>query len=358
MKYRQNLAVGLVTMVSAMSLFLLVAELPAQSPVRGQSIPGMVSIEGMTVPDIGPLPASVLTPSGNLNYKAKVDLGKQLYFDGRLSKNGAVSCAFCHNPFTGFADPRQTSIGVGGGVGGRQAPTVYNTGFLPLQFWDGRAGSLEEQAIGPIQNPVEMAETHENVVKKLGKIKGYQQQFRSAFGTDVNLQGIAEAIAAYERTVLSTNSSFDKYVSGDAKAMDEATIRGMALFKGKARCILCHNGPNFTDNQFHNLGVPQEGPMKEDLGRFYVTRQERDKGAFKTPTLRSITETAPYMHDGVFKTLEEVVEFLDKGGGKNSNLSALMKPLGLTKEEKADLIAFLKALSGEKIKFEMPKLPK
>jgi cytochrome c peroxidase len=140
--------------------------------------------------------------------------------------------------------------------------------------------------------------------------------------------------------------------------MDEATIRGMALFKGKARCILCHNGPNFTDNQFHNLGVPQEGPMKEDLGRFYVTRQERDKGAFKTPTLRSITETAPYMHDGVFKTLEEVVEFLDKGGGKNSNLSALMKPLGLTKEEKADLIAFLKALSGEKIKFEMPKLPK
>lgn len=326
----------------------------AQSPASA----GTVVVEGITVPDIGPLPTSVPIPATNLNYKAKVDLGKQLYFDGRLSKNNAISCAFCHNPFTGFADPRQTSIGVGGGIGGRQAPSVYNTGFIPLQFWDGRAGSLEEQAIGPIVNPVEMAETHENVVKKLGKIKGYQQQFRAVFGTEVNLQGIAEAIAAYERTVISTNSAFDKYVLGDAKAMDESAIRGMSLFKGKARCILCHNGPNFTDNQFHNLGVPQAGPMKEDLGRFYVTRQERDKGAFKTQTLRSISETAPYMHDGVFKTLEEVVDFLDQGGGQNQNLSPLMKPLGLTQQEKADLIAFLKALTGEPIKFEMPKLPK
>jgi cytochrome c peroxidase len=182
---------------------------------------GTVIVEGMTVPDIGPLPTVVPIPATNLNYTAKVDLGKQLYFDGRLAKDGAVSCAFCHNPFTGFADPRQTSIGVGGGVGGRQAPTVYNTGFIPLQFWDGRAGSLEEQAIGPIHNPVEMAETHENVAKKLSKIKGYQQQFRTVFGTDVNLQGIAEAIAAYERTVVSTNSPFDKYVMGDSKAMDE-----------------------------------------------------------------------------------------------------------------------------------------
>mgnify|MGYP002400075741 CR=1 FL=1 len=329
-------------------------------PSQAQSLTasGTVTVDGVTVPDIGQLPTVVLIPPGNLNYVAKVELGKQLYFDGRLSKNNAIACAFCHNPFTGFADPRQTSIGVGGGIGGRQAPTVYNTGFIPLQFWDGRAGSLEEQAIGPIVNPVEMAETHENVVKKLGKIKGYQQQFRAVFGTDVNLQGIAEAIAAYERTVVSTDSAFDKYVSGDTKAIDEAAIRGMALFKGKARCILCHNGPNFTDNDFHNLGVPQVGPMKEDHGRFYVTRLERDKGAFKTPTLRSITETAPYMHDGVFKTLEEVVEFLDQGGGTNPNLSPLMKPLGLTQPEKADLIAFLKALTGEKVTFEMPKLPK
>jgi cytochrome c peroxidase len=319
---------------------------------------GLITVDGITVPDIGPMPTVVPIPATNLSYKAKVDLGKQLYFDGRLSKSNAISCAFCHNPMTGFADPRQTSIGVGGGVGGRQSPTVYNTGHNPLQFWDGRAGSLEEQAIGPIANPVEMAETHENVVKKLGKIKGYQEQFRAVFGTEVNLQGIAEAIAAYERTIVSTNSAFDKYVLGDSKAMDESAVRGMSLFKGKARCVLCHNGPNFTDNQFHNLGVAQVGPMKEDLGRYYVTRQEKDKGAFKTPTLRSITETAPYMHDGVFKTLEEVVDFLGQGGGQNPNLSPMVKPLELTQPEKADLIAFLKALTGEPIKFEMPKLPK
>ena len=329
-----------------------------QASPSGHAPHGTVTIDGVTVPDVGPLPTVVPIPSSNLNYTAKIELGKQLYFDGRLSKNNAISCAFCHNPGTGFADPRQTSIGVGGGVGGRQSPTVYNTGLNHVQFWDGRARSLEEQAIGPIHNPVEMAETHEHVVAKLGKIKGYQQQFRAVFGTDVNLQGIAEAIAAYERTVLSTNSAFDKYVLGAQKAMDEAAVRGLALFKGKARCILCHNGPNFTDNQFHNLGVPQVGPMKEDLGRFAVSRAEKDRGAFKTPTLRSITETAPYMHDGAFKTLEEAVEFMDQGGGSNPNLSPLVKPLNLTAEEKSDLVAFLKALAGEPIPFSMPKLPK
>ena len=317
----------------------------------------LVTVEGLAIPEIGPLPTSVPIPSTNLNYKAKVKLGKQLFFDGRLSKNGAISCAFCHNPGTGFADPRQTSIGIGGGVGGRQAPTVLNTAFNHLQFWDGRAGSLEEQAIGPIHNPIEMGETHENVVAKLGRIKGYQKQFQAVFGTDVNLQGMAEAIAAYERTVISTDSDFDDYVMGDQRAMTESAIRGMGLFKGKARCILCHNGPNFTDNRFHNLGVPQVGPMKEDFGRYYVTRDEHDKGAFKTPTLRSIAETAPYMHDGVFKTLEEVVDFLDDGGGANANLSPLVRKLGLSKEEKADLVEFLKALSGEQPKFVMPKLP-
>ncbi len=317
----------------------------------------MIEVDGMTVPDIGPLPTVVPIPPTNLSYKAKVELGKQLYFDGRLSKNGAVSCAFCHIPDAGFADPRQFSFGVGGKKGGRQAPTVFNTAFNPTQFWDGRAGSLEEQAIGPIHNPVEMAETHENVVAKLNKIKGYRNQFRAVFGTDVSLQGIAEAIAAYERTIISTNSAFDKYVKGDTSAMSDTAVRGMALFRGKARCILCHNGPNFTDNQFHNLGVPQVGPLKEDLGRYNVTRQERDKGAFKTPTLRSIAETAPYMHDGVFVTLEEVVDFLDSGGIPNPWLSPEMKPLNLTKQEKADLIAFLKTLSGAPIPFEMPQLP-
>lgn len=357
MKAGQELAKGVRGFVMLGCLLSTILGISSLSSHAAGAEAQVISIDGVTVPDIGPLPTAVPLPPTNLNYKAKVDLGKQLYFDGRLSRNGAISCAFCHTPGAGFADPRQTSIGIDGKAGGRQAPTVYNTAFNPVQFWDGRAGSLEEQAIGPIHNPIEMGETHENVVQKLGKIKGYQQQFRAVFGTDVNLQGIAEAIAAYERTVISTNSSFDKYILGDAKAMDEGAVRGMALFKGKARCILCHNGPNFTDNQFHNLGVPQAGPMKEDLGRYYVTRADRDKGAFKTPTLRSITETAPYMHDGAFKTLEEVVDFFEAGGGPNPHLSPWIKPLGLSRDEKADLVAFLKALTGEPIKFQLPKLP-
>jgi cytochrome c peroxidase len=317
----------------------------------------MVTVDGHSVPAIGPLPTVVPQPPGNVNYAAKVALGKQLYFDGRLSKNDAISCAFCHNPLTGFADPKQTSAGVGGLRGGRQSPTVYNTAFNPLQFWDGRAGSLEEQAIGPIHNPVEMAETHEHVVPKIAKIKGYRDIFQKVFGTGVSLQAIAEAVAAFERTIISRNSAFDKFVLGEAKALNESAKRGMDLFTSKARCILCHNGPNFTDNQFHNLGVPQVGPQKEDLGRYNITLRESDKGAFKTPTLRSITETAPYMHDGAFATLEEVIDFLDKGGEANPQLSHLMKPLGLSPQEKTDLIAFLQALTGEPIPFEFPKLP-
>jgi cytochrome c peroxidase len=320
-------------------------------------VPDMITVAGQTVPDIGPLPTAIPQPATNLNYASKISLGKQLYFDGRLSKNNAISCAFCHNPVAGFADPNQTSVGVVGKRGGRQAPTVYNTAFNPFQFWDGRAGSLEEQAIGPIHNPIEMAETHENVVKKLSQIQGYRDQFQSVFGSSVNIQGIGEAIAAYERTVISTNSAFDKFVLGDASAMNESAQRGMAVFKGKGRCLACHNGSNFTDNQFHNTGVPQVGPMKEDLGRYYVTQREHDRRAFKTPTLRSVIESAPYMHDGAFKTLEEVVDFYDKGGNANPQLSSLMKPLGFTAQEKTDLIAFLKALTGEPIPFEFPVLP-
>ncbi len=351
---RRFMRVGCLAAGMILSLVLFSTQLQAQSSLSV----GTVTVDGITVPEIGPLPTAVPIPPGNLNYAAKVELGKQLYFDGRLSKNGQVPCAACHVPSTGFADVRQVSIGVGGAIGDRQAPTIFNTAYNPSQFWDGRVGSLEEQVLGPIQEEDEMAETIENVVKKIRRVKGYQQQFRAVFGTDVNMQGIAEAIAAYERTVISTNSTFDKYVSGDARAMNEAAVRGMALFKGKARCILCHNGPNFTDNEFHNLGVPQVGPRKEDLGRYDVTLVEHDKEAFKTPTLRSIAETAPYMHDGVFKTLEEVVDFLDQGGGHNPTLSLLVKPLGLSPHDKADLIAFLKALTGEPIKFEMPKLPK
>jgi cytochrome c peroxidase len=325
-------------------------------PVLGLSS-GTIVLDGMSVPDIGPLPAPVPVPPGNVRHAAKIELGKQLFYDGRLSRNNQVSCAYCHIPGSGFSDPHPTSLGVDDLLGGRQAPTVLNAALSPLLFWDGRARSLEEQTLGPIQNPVEMAETLDHLVSKLQTIKGYQKQFRNVFGTEISSQGIAKAIAAFARTLISTNSAFDQYAGGNKQAMNQAAIRGIALFKNKARCILCHNGPNFTDNQFHNLGVPQVGPMNMDLGRYNVTRQERDKGAFKTPTLRSILETAPYMHDGVFLSLEEVIEFLDKGGGANPNLSPLMKPLGLTQEEKADLLAFLEALTGAPLKIEPPQLP-
>ena len=345
------------TLTSAWICGMVVFVLMGTSSFGHDTDLAMITVDGMAVPDIGPLPTAIPQPAANLNYASKITLGKQLYFDGRLSKNNAISCAFCHNPVAGFADPNQTSIGVGGKRGGRQAPTVYNTAFNPFQFWDGRAGSLEEQAIGPIHNPIEMAETHENVVKKLSQIKGYQAQFQAAFGTGVSIQGIGEAIAAYERTVISTNSAFDKYILGDAKAMDDSAKRGMTIFKDKGRCIACHNGSNFTDNRFHNTGVPQVGPLKEDLGRYNVTFLEKDKRAFKTPTLRSVIESAPYMHDGAFKTLEEVVNFYDKGGNAHPQVSPLIKPLGLTKEEKTDLVSFLKALTGEPIPFEFPELP-
>jgi cytochrome c peroxidase len=184
MKFNARPLVTLLTIAGIVTFEIGTGGLLALASPSGYAPHGTVTIDGMTVPDIGPLPTSIPTPSTNLNYKAKIDLGKQLYFDGRLSKSGAISCAFCHNPGTGFADPRQTSIGIGGGVGGRQSPTVYNTAFNHVQFWDGRARSLEEQAIGPIQNPIEMGETHENVVSKLKKLKGYQQQFRAVFGTE------------------------------------------------------------------------------------------------------------------------------------------------------------------------------
>jgi cytochrome c peroxidase len=317
---------------------------------------GLVLLEGMEVPDIAPLP-SFVSGLGTERQKAKVELGKQLFFDGRLSKNNQVSCAYCHIPGAGFADPHPTSTGVHDQLGSRQAPTILNAAFNPVQFWDGRASSLEEQAMGPIQNPIEMAETAEHLSAKLQAIPGYRRQFREVFGEDVSLPKIAHAIAAFERTLVSTNSPFDKYAEGDSKAMSEIAIQGLQLFKGKARCMLCHNGANFTDNQFHNLGVPQVGPQKEDSGRYQVTGQERDRGAFKTPTLRSVIETAPYMHDGVFLTLEDVVEFLDKGGGANPHLSPLMKPLALTDGEKHALVAFLEALTGGSPKIDVPPLP-
>jgi cytochrome c peroxidase len=289
----------------------------------------------------------VMWPKDNPYSPEKAELGRILYFDGRLSADGSVSCASCHHPKFAFGDGAPVSTGIRGQKGGRSAPTVINRALSAAQFWDGRAGSLEEQAKGPIQNPIEMGETHEHVVAKLKGIAGYPPLFAKAFGSDeVNIDRIAQAIATFERTVLSGNAPYDKYKRGNKAAMSAAQVRGMSVFFDKAKCDACHEGVNFTLNAYSNLGVGADKP-EPDEGRFAVTKNPADWGTFKAPTLRDIEHTAPYMHDGSLKTLEEVVDYYDKGGTPNKNLDQRMKKLNLTTAEKSDLVAFLKALSGE-----------
>lgn len=297
-------------------------------------------------------------PKENQSTPEKIALGKQLYFDPRLSLDNTVSCASCHDPQKGWSNGEAVATGVGGLKGGRSAPTIINAAYGKLQFWDGRAANLEEQALGPIQNPIEMTMTLDKVVERLNEIAGYKQQFQDLFGTDVTSEGIALAISAYERTILSGDAPYDRFKAGDTAAMSESAQRGLKLFTGKAHCSACHSGPNFTDNAFHNIGVNIDKEMP-DLGRFEISGLEGDKGAFKTPTLREIARSAPYMHDGSQATLEEVVEHYVKGGTPNPQLDEEIFKLNLTAEEKADLITFMKeGLASESYpEHEPPELP-
>lgn len=288
----------------------------------------------------------ILWPKDNPYTPAKAELGRYLYFDKRISADGTLSCASCHHPKMAFTDQAPVSTGIRGQKGGVSAPTVINRAFGMLQFWDGRAASLEAQAIGPMANPIEMGNTHPAVITTLKGIPGYQAMFKNVFGTtDITLDHVAMAIATFERTVLSGNSPYDKYKAGDKSAMSAAQIRGLDVFVNKAKCDACHEGANFTLNSFHNLGVGQDKPQP-DPGRFAVTKNPADFGQFKTPTLREIEHTFPYMHDGSLKTLEDVVEFYDKGGIANKNLDERLVKLNLTARDKSDLVAFMKALSG------------
>ena len=292
-------------------------------------------------------------PEDNPYTKAKADLGRLLYFDRRLSSDNSVSCASCHAPEKAFTDQLPVSLGIAGQKGGRSAPTVINRAYSTQQFWDGRADSLEEQAKGPLANPLEMTadktadKAHEAVVGRLVAIKGYQELFDRAFGSgQITIDRVAQAIATFERTVYSANAPYDRYLAGDEKAMTPEQVRGMDVFTGKAACDACHLGFNFTDGSYVNVGIGMDKP-NPDLGRYKVTERDEDKGAFKTPTLREIVHTFPYMHDGRFQTLEEVIEHYDKGGIKNPWQDQRIKPLHLTAQEKKDLVAFLHALSGE-----------
>jgi cytochrome c peroxidase len=280
---------------------------------------------------------AILHPENNKPTPEKIALGKQLFFDGRLSADNKVSCATCHDPEKGFSNGEQFATGVEGQKGGRNSPTVINSAFHTFQFWDGRAKTLEEQALGPIGNPIEMNMKLEDVVAKLNKIEGYKKEFQKVFGTDVTSEGMAKAIAAYERTILSGDAPYDRFKAGDKTALSEAAQRGMKLFFGKANCVACHSGHNFTDNAFHNIGI-----AGDDHGRHVISKTLGDKGSFKTPTLREIARTGPYMHDGSMKTLEEVVEHYNKGGNAHEQLDEEIYALKLTKEQMADIVTFMK----------------
>ncbi|HYL76348.1 MAG TPA: cytochrome c peroxidase [Bryobacteraceae bacterium] len=290
--------------------------------------------------------APIVWPADNPYTPDKAELGRLLYFDPRLSADGTVSCATCHSPKYAFTDSMPVSEGIRGQRGTRSAPTIINRAYSLAQFWDGRAATLEEQAKGPIGNPIEMGASSEICVTKLQAIPGYRAWFLKVFGTeDFTIDHVAKAIATFERTVLSGNSPFDRYKSGEKKAITPSQIRGMNVFFKKSKCDKCHDGMNFTTNDYHNLGVGIDKP-NPDAGRFAITKNPKDFGAFKTPTLRDIAETPPYMHDGSLKNLKDVVEFYDKGGNLNKNLDPDIKPLKLTADEKADLVEFMRALTG------------
>jgi cytochrome c peroxidase len=332
------------------------------------------------------LPADVwdsLIPKDNPMTAEKVELGEKLYFDKRLSSDRTVSCATCHDPATGLADNNMVGIGIELKKGARNAPTVLNSMFNELQFWDGRAATLEEQAKMPIINPIEMGmKDHNAVVARVNEISEYKPLFSAAFGSEgVTIDTIAKAIAAFERTQISGNSPFDRFIAGDQNAISDAAKRGWALFNGQARCVSCHawnpSSPFFTDNKFHNIGVAakdqnfptlarrarqliSQGKNRtqaldelaltegfSELGRYLISGQPKDIGAFKTSGLRDIELTGPYMHNGSEKTLLDVMKFYNKGGEANPNLDGGMRPLKLTDPQLDEMVEFLKTLTSD-----------
>ena len=284
--------------------------------------------------------AALVIPDDNPLTRDKIALGKQLFFDRRWSKTRTVSCASCHQPQHGWSDDRKLSIDHEGKPTRRHAPTLINRAFSTLEGWAGHRESTEDLLV---KLPFTSAES---IAQNLAPIPGYRAQFRRVFGTGVTADGVAKAIAAYQRTLLSGNSAYDRYRAGDSSALSAAARRGLALFEGKASCVKCHNGFNFTDQGFHNTGVGT-GSDNPDLGRFEVTKRNVNKAAFKTPTLRDVARRGPYKHDGSIATLQEVVAFYDRGGIANPSLSPEIAPLNLSRSEQEDLVAFLESLTGE-----------
>ena len=308
--------------------FLFIVTPVASAGDFALKLPRGLQEQAAYVPDDNPL-----TPE-------KIALGKQLFWDKRWSRNGTVACVSCHDPGHGWADPRRFSLRFDGKPTPRHSPTLVNRLFSDTQQWAGTRASLEDQALKASD------QTPELLVKNLGTIPEYQTAFRKVFRTELNPDGVAKAIAAYERTILSGNSPYDRFRAGEASALSASARRGLALFEGKARCVTCHAGFNFTDESYHNIGVGMDR-SDPDLGRYTVTKREEHKGAFKTPTLRDVARHPPYMHDGSVASLAEVMALYNRGGTPNTWLSGEIRPLGLTSEEQVDLVAFLETLTGE-----------
>lgn len=325
--------------------------------------------------DIGPLPPVPANPD-NMPTQARMDLGRTLFFDNRISGNGNMNCTSCHIPDLGWTLPSAFSNANEGFVERRNPPTLLNVGYNKALIWDGRAPNMEKQAIGSTTNPVHKGQNMEKLMKILNDDPKIVAMFEAAYNSKPNPDDFGRALAVWQRHFLITgDSDFDRYMKGNKTAMNESAVRGMELFKGKGGCVACHNGPNFTDSDFHNTGMSRnpafdkpeykhilvfdakrmkvEDPenTNDDGGRYLVTKNKADWKKFKTPTLRNITDTSPYMHDGRYATLDAVIDHYDRGGDKEDNKDERIKPLGLNKQEKADLKAFLTALRGE-----LPKL--
>lgn len=286
------------------------------------------------------------SPAGNPITEAGVKLGRRLFFDPVLSEDRSISCASCHRPERSFTDQRRTSIGVFGRNGPRNAPSLVNRVYGESQFWDGRSSTLEQQALEPITARTEMGMTVERVLRRLRGQPSYLKEFQAVFGRAPDAETVSRALASYVRTILSGDAPIDRFLNGEQEALSEQAERGFRLFLGRANCTACHHGPNFSDERFHNTGTAWRDSVWLDEGRFAVTGRPGDHGAFKTPTLRDVARTAPYMHDGSLATLEDVIVFYDRGGRQNPYLDAELRPLNLAEEEKHALLAFLNALTG------------
>jgi cytochrome c peroxidase len=300
-------------------------------------------------------PTTIPFPKHNLYTPEKAALGKKLYFDTRLSVTSAQSCASCHSPSFGWGDGLPVGVGHGMAKLGRRSPSIVNAAWGEIFMWDGRLATLEEQALGPIQAAGEMNMPLDQLMVRLASIPEYKPQFDAAFPKDgMTPKTLAAAIATYERTVVSEHAPFDAWIEGNEKAIPEEAKRGFELFNGKAVCSSCHEGWNFTNDSFHDIGLPSK-----DIGRVeFMPGVVKMKHAFKTPGLREISRRGPYMHNGSLPTLESVIEHYDQGGVERPSRSDLMKPLGLTVREKTDLVAFLMTLSSNLSPTVVPALPR